>query len=245
MGISRQTYYKYRNKEDKDYEEYILIKKAFEEGHELYGYRRLKKLIFQKYRKRINHKKILRIMKKYGLKVRYSKIYKKNSGKQRQEKIETGNLLKRQFRAERENEKWCTDITYLVYKNKKAYLSSILDLKNRKIIAYKIGRKNDNKLVIETLKEAIRKNKDVKGTILHSDHGFQYTSIEYRAICQSKGIIISMSAKGTPIDNSPIESFHANLKRETLYSNNITSIEKYIELVENWIKFYNGDRIRL
>ena len=184
-------------------------------------------------------------MRKYGLKVKYAKIYKKNSSKQRQEKIETGNLLNRKFNAERENEKWCTDITYLVYKNKKAYLSSILDLKNRKIIAYKIGRKNDNKLVIETLKEAIRKNKDVKGTILHSDHGFQYTSIEYRAICQSKGIIISMSAKGTPIDNSPIESFHANLKRETLYSNNITSIENYIELVDNWIKFYNGDRIRL
>lgn len=245
MGISRQTYYKYRNKEDKDYEEYTLIKKAFEEGYELYGYRRLKKLIFQKYRRCINHKKILRIMRKYGLKVKYSKIYKKNSSKQRHEKIETGNLLNRKFNAEKENEKWCTDITYLVYKNKKAYLSSILDLKNRKIIAYKIGRKNDNKLVIETLKEAIRKNKDVKGTILHSDHGFQYTSIEYRAICQSKGIIISMSAKGTPIDNSPIESFHANLKRETLYSNNITSIEKYIELVDNWIKFYNSDRIRL
>ena len=245
MGISRQTYYKYRNKEDKDYEEYALIKKAFEEGHELYGYRRLKKLIFQKYRKRINHKKILRIMRKYGLKVKYAKIYKKNSSKQRQEKIETGNLLNRKFIAEKENEKWCTDITYLIYKNKKAYLSSILDLKNRKIIAYKIGRKNDNKLVIETLKEAIRKNKDVQGTILHSDHGFQYTSIEYRAICQSKGIIISMSRKGTPIDNSPIESFHANLKRETLYSNNITSIEKYIELVDNWIKFYNSDRIRL
>ena len=238
MDISRQTYYKYRNKEDKDYEEYILIKKAFEEGQELYGYRRLKKLIFEKYKIKINHKKILRLMKKYGLKVKYERIYKKNSTKQRQEKIESGNLLNRKFIAEKENEKWCTDITYLIYKNKKAYLSSILDLKNRKIIAYKIGRKNDNKLVIETLKEA-------QGTILHSDHGFQYTSIEYRAICQSKGIIISMSRKGTPIDNSPIESFHANLKRETLYSNNITSIEKYIELVDNWIKFYNSDRIRL
>ena len=85
MDISRQTYYKYRNKEDKDYEEYILIKKAFEEGQELYGYRRLKKLIFEKYKIKINHKKILRLMKKYGLKVKYERIYKKNLFMRRRE----------------------------------------------------------------------------------------------------------------------------------------------------------------
>ena len=154
-------------------------------------------------------------------------------------------MLKRNFKAEKENEKWCTDITYLIYKGKRAYLSTIIDLKNSKIVSCKIGRKNDKELVINTLIEAIEKRKDVQGTILHSDHGFQYTSYEYRAICESNGILRSMSRKGTPLDNSPIESFHASFKREVLYSNNITSIEEYIDLAEKWLIFYNSDRIKL
>ena len=245
MSISRQLYYKYRNFKDKDYEDYLIIKEAFEEGNRLYGYRRIKKLILLKYGWIINHKKLLRIMEKFNLRVRYQKIFKIKYRKIRQERTTEENLLKRNFTARNNNEKWCTDITYLMHKNRRAYLSSIIDLKDSKVIAHKISRINDNKLVIDTLNEALSINKDVQGTIIHSDQGFQYTSNEYRAICQANGLLISMSAKGTPLDNSPIESFHANFKRETLYSYNITSLEEYIELAENWIKFYNTNRIRL
>ena len=72
---------------------------------------------------------------------------------------------------------------------------------------------------MDTLNEAISKEKDVHGLILHSDQGFQYTSYEYKAICESNGIQISMSRKGNPIDDSPIESWHSLLKKETLYNN--------------------------
>ena len=125
------------------------------------------------------------------------------------------------------------------------YLSIIIDLYDRKVIAYKISKRNDNKLVIDTLNEAISKRKDVSGLILHSDQGFQYTSYEYKAICESNGIQISMSRKGTPIDDSPIESWHSLLKKETLYNNNITSLQEYIQLVEEWILFYNTTRLEL
>lgn len=245
MNMSRQTYYKYRNKEDKDYKDYLIIKEVFEEGKEIYGYRRLKKQILLKYGWIVNHKKLLRIMKKYKIEVRYKNVYKTNYSRRKEEKYAVEDLLKRDFKAERENEKWCTDVTYLIYKGKRAYLSTIIDLKDSKIVAHKISKKNDNQIVIDTLKKAIEIRKDVQGTILHSDHGFQYTSLEYRAICESNGILRSMSRKGVPIDNSPIESFHASFKREVLYSNNITSLEKYIELAEKWIKFYNTGRIRL
>ena len=97
---------------------------------------------------------------------------------------------------------------------------------------------------MDTLNEAILKRKDVSGLILHSDQGFQYTSYEYKAICESNGITISMARKGTPIDDSPIESWHSLLKKETLYNNNITSLEEYIQLVEEWIEFYNTTRIK-
>ena len=97
---------------------------------------------------------------------------------------------------------------------------------------------------MDTLNEAISKEKDVNGLILNSDQGFQYTSYEYIAICESNGIQISMSRKGTPIDDSPIESWYALLKKETLYNNNITSLQEYIQLVEEWIIFYNTTRLK-
>ena len=184
-------------------------------------------------------------MRKYDLKVKYYKVFKKNMNQRRIEENVRPNLLNRNFNANRLNQKWSTDITYIIYNGKRAYLSSIMDLYTRNIIAYKISYKIDNKLVMDTLKEAIHKQKDVHGVILHSDQGFQYTSNEYKAICESNGIIISMSHKGSPVDNSPIESFHSNLKRETLRSYNITSLKEYIQLVKDWISFYNNNRIRL
>ena len=154
------------------------------------------------------------------------------------------NLLKRQFNVEERNKVWVTDITYLIWKDKRAYLSTILDLSDRRVVAYKISKFNNNQLVMDTLNEAIVKEKDVDGIILHSDQGFQYTSFEYKAICTANGITISMSRKGTPIDDSPMESFHGILKKETLYNNYITSLEEYIALVEDWIEFYNTKRIK-
>ena len=243
--MTRQNYYKYRNTIDKDYYDYLEIKRAFEEGKELYGAIRIKKYLKIETGWIINLKKVRRIMKKYGLKVRYHKIFKTNLVAKRLEVNIKPNLLKRNFTAEFPNQKWSTDITYLIYKGKRMYLSSIMDLYTRNIISYKISKRMDNKLVMDTLNEAIRKQKDVHGVILHSDQGFQYTSNEYKAICEANGIIISMSPKGSPVDNSPIESFHSSLKRETLKSYNITSLEEYVALVKDWILFYNTNRIRL
>ena len=115
---------------------------------------------------------------------------------------------------------------------------------DRKVVAYKISKRNDIQLVTDTLNEAIAKRKNVHGLILHSDQGVQYTSYEYKAICESNGIQISMSRKGTPIDDSPMESFHGILKKETLYNNDIKNINEYQVLVEDWIEFYNTKRLK-
>ena len=93
------------------------------------------------------------------------------------------------------------------------------------------------------MNEAITKRKNVQGLIIHSDQRFQYTSFEYKFICKSNGIIISMSRKGTPIDDSPMESWHGILKRENLLNNDITSLQEYQKLVEDWIFFYNTTRL--
>ena len=243
LEISQRTYYKYRNSEDKDYYDYLLIKEIFDESKGTYGYRRVCEGLLIKYGVIYNHKKIQRIMNKYNIKPNYTRKKKNQSYKRIEANIKP-NLVKWKFNVDKENKIWTTDITYLIFNGKRAYLSTILDLYDRKIVTYKISKFNDLKIVIDTLNEAIAKRKDVYGLIIHSDQGFQYTSYEYKAICESNGIQISMSRKGTPIDDSPMESFHALLKKETLYNNDITNLNEYIALVEDWLEFYNTKRLK-
>ncbi len=243
LEISKRTYYKYRNAEDKDYYDYLVIKEIFEDSKSTYGYRRITEGLKIKYGVIFNHKKVKRIMNKYHIKPEYIRRIRPNVYKRIEENVKS-NIVNRKFNVTEENNVWCTDITYLIFNNKRAYLSTIIDLYDRKVVSYKISKFNNNKLVIDTLNEALNKRKDVSSLIIHSDQGFQYTSFEYKAICESNNITISMSRKGTPIDDSPIESFHSILKKETLHNNNITSLQEYIILVEEWIVFYNTIRLK-
>lgn len=244
MAITRRTYYKYRDKEDPDYYEYLLIKDVFDESKGTYGYRRVSEGLKIKYGVIFNHKKVARIMRKYNLKPEYIRRLRPSIGAKKIAENVQPNLVNRRFKTKGLNQIWCTDITYLIFGNKRAYLSTIIDLYDRHVVAYQISRFNNIPMVIDTLNKALETEKDVRGLILHSDQGFQYTSHEYKAICASKGISISMSRKGTPIDDSPMESWHGILKKETLYNNNITSLEHYIQLVEEWISFYNSTRLK-
>ena len=245
LNISKRIYYKYRNSEDRDYYDYLMIKEVFEDSRRTYGSRRIAEGLKEKYGAAFNRKKVQRIMNKYYLKPRYYKEPKNDANKKRVEENVKPNLIKRDFTANKPNQKWCTDITYLIYGTQRAYLSSIIDLSDMRIVAYVISRHINNKLVMDTINQALAKRKDAYGCILHSDQGFQYTSNEYKTICLDKGIIISMSPKGSPVDNSPIESWHSLLKKEVLYNNNISSLQEYISLVKDWIEFYNTERIRL
>jgi len=240
LEISQRTYYKYRNYEDKDYYDYLIIKEIFDESKGTYGYRRISEGLLIKYGVIINHKKVKRIMTKYNIQPAYMKKIKHNKYKRIESNVKP-NLVKRNFNVEKENQIWVTDITYLILNGRRAYLSTILDLYDRKIVSYKISNRNDLNIVIDTLNEAISKRKDV---IIHSDQGFQYTSFQYKEICESNGITISMSRKGTPIDDSPMESFHGILKKETLYNNDITTLEQYIDIVKDWLLFYNTVKIK-
>lgn len=243
LEISRRTYYKYRDDEDIDYYDYLMVKEVFNDSKGTYGYRRITEGLKIKYGVIFNHKKVLRIMNKYYIKPKYIKKKQKQNYKRIEENVKP-NIVNRKFNIDLANKIWCTDITYLIFNGKRAYLSTIIDLYDRKVVSYKISKFNNNQLVIDTLNEAIAKQKDVNGLIIHSDQGFQYTSFEYKVICDSKGISISHSRKGTPIDDSPIESWHSILKKETLYNNNITSLQEYIILVEDWILFYNTTRLK-
>ena len=169
LAISKRTYYKYRGKEDKDYYEYLLIKDVFDESRGTYGYRRVLEGLKIKYGVIFNHKKVARIMKKYNLKPEYIRRLRPNTYAKRLEANVRPNLVQRQFKTSSFNQIWCTDITYLIFGNKRVYLSTIIDLFDRHVVAYEISKRNDIELVITTLNKALEKEKDVSGLIIHRD----------------------------------------------------------------------------
>lgn len=132
------------------------------------------------------------------------------------------NKLDRDFQAERPLEKLVTDITYLYFGNCKLYLSSIMDLYNREIVAYTISDCQDTDFVLDTLHQL----ELPQGALLHSDQGSVYTSKAYYQACTEKGITRSMSRKGTPADNACIEWFHSVLKSGTFYLHNWRNLTK-------------------
>ncbi len=157
-----------------------------------------------------NPKTVLRIMKKYGL---LSEVRRRrqlvNLGQQ-VHKYE--NLLNRQFRAAKPNEKWVTDISYIHTKEGILYLSMIRDLYDKNIVAYKTASRQTVNLVLDTIRLVMRKEEAAAEVQFHSDQGFQYTSQSYFKPTQSYGITPSMSRKGNPYDNAMAEYFFSILK---------------------------------
>ena len=155
------------------------------------------------------------------------------------------NLLNRDFSAERPNQKWVTDISYIHTKQGVLYLSIIRDLYDNSIIAYKTGTEQNVNLVLNTIKSAMKKEKVTAELQLHSDQGFQYTSQGYFKLTQSYGITPSMSRRGNPYDNALAENFFSILKTECIYRIKLQTFDEARLLIDRYIYFYNHQRIQL
>ncbi len=156
------------------------------------------------------------------------------------------NLLQREFYAIKPNQKWVTDITYIQYGPNTLYLSTIMDLFNNQIVAYKIYTHQQIPLVVDTLNEALQKRGNPKGVIIHSDQGTVYTSYAYQNLIKEKNLVSSMSRRGNCWDNAVIESFHSNLKSEEFQyvKFNSLSLEEVKERVDEFMRYYNEERIQ-
>lgn len=157
------------------------------------------------------------------------------------------NILERKFYADKPNEKWLTDVTEFKYymngEKKKIYLSAILDLYDRRIVSYVISDRNDNPLVYETFDRALQESPDVH-PMFHSDRGYQYTSRVFHNKLEKAGMIQSMSRVGKCIDNGPMEGFWGILKRERYYGKRFTEKEELIQMIEDYIEYYNTKRLQ-
>ena len=155
------------------------------------------------------------------------------------------NLLNRNFHADKPNQKWVTDISYIHTKQGVLYLSMIRDLFDNSIVAYKTGTMQTVNLVLDTIRLAVKKEKIAAELQLHSDQGFQYTSQGYFKLTQSYGITPSMSRRGNPYDNAMAENFFSILKTECIYRQKIATFQEAQILIDDFIEFYNNERIQL
>ena len=212
------------------------------------GYRRIRDDLERYHGIKANDKRVLRICRKKGIK---STIKYSNNGCTRQAvnpQFIADNILNRNFTAEAPNQKWLTDVTefkwYDENKDKhKVYLSAILDLYDRRIVAYVISDHNDNRLVFNTFDKAIVSNPGAT-PLCHSDRGFQYTNRNFHAKLEAAGMTQSMSRIAKCIDNGPMEGFWGILKRERYYGNRFTARDSLVKMIEDYIEYYNTRRLQ-
>jgi len=242
--VSRSGYYAYVKRMDIPAWDLPLaekIRECQERNHSTYGYRRVH-IWLERQGIHRNPKTVLRVMQKYNL---LSVVRRKKFRNYGECLHKYPNLLDRNFNADRPNQKWVTDISYIHTKQGVLYLSIIRDLYDNSIVAYKTGTEQNINLVLSTIRAAKKKEKVTAELQLHSDQGFQYTSQAYFKLTKSYHITPSMSRRGNPYDNALAENFFSILKTECIYRTKIATYEEARLLIGAYIHFYNNDRIQL
>ena len=189
-----------------------------------------------------NHKKVYRIMKEnnYLSVIKRKKNYTK-PGKPHPKR----NVLKRNFKTSCPYDKIATDVTEISMFGIKIYISPIKDLHTNMIESVEISN-HATLVTVMRMFEKIKNQAIPEGTIFHSDQGSLYNSLKFQEELEKNNFIQSMSRKGTPIDNSPMESFFSTLKSEVIY-NPLVKIESHEDLIreiKEYIEYYNNERIQ-
>ena len=186
----------------------------------------------------MNHKKIQRIMRKYDLiaKVRRRNPYKAIMKKRLEHRI-FPNKLQREFNQTVPFKVFCTDITYIPFQNKFAYLSVIKDIATGEVMAWNISSGLEMTLVTETIGQM----ESYEHALIHSDQGFHYTNPLFIENVKTLKMTQSMSGKGNCIDNAPIESFFGHLKDELDYKS-CASLEELRLEIAKYMRYYNCER---
>lgn len=242
--VSRSGYYGYVSRLEvpaKDLPLAEKIKECQEKYGKTYGYRRVH-IWLERQGIHHNPKTILRVMQKYDL---LSVIRRKKYRNYGEYLHRYPNLLNRDFKAERPNQKWVTDISYIKTNQGTLYLSIIRDLFDNSIVAYKTGTEQNINLVLSTIRDAKKREKVTAELQLHSDQGFQYTSRQYFKLTKSYNITPSMSRKSNPYDNALAENFFSILKTECIYRVKLKTYDEARLIIDEYIHFYNNERIQL
>ena len=250
LGVTRAAYYKWLKRDIPEAEkenEVIaqLIREYDDRFNHILGYRRMTGWINRLNGTNYSRNRIHRIMKELHIHSVIRRKKKKYVNATPEAVAE--NALSRDFNAEHPNQKWATDVTEFKWYEgpvvHKLYLSAILDLYDRSIVAYVVSARNDNKLVFDTFEQAIQANPDAH-PLFHSDRGFQYTSKVFQFALSQQAMAQSMSRVGHCIDNCPTEGLWGIVKAEMYY---LTKFNNEVELrtaIDQYIHFYNYERFQ-
>ena len=241
LHLSRSAYYRWLKDPvsfSERYNQEIAGKiKDIHEAHPDMGYRRIRDELDKKHGIAVNDKRVLRICRKEHIQSTIKWKPKSCTRNSNDPAHIARNYLNRDFHADAPNAKWLTDVTEFKY-----YIG-ILDLYDRRIVAFKIGDRNDNPLVMNTFDEAVTVEPEAH-PLFHSDRGFQYTSKQFSARLKKHHMKQSMSRVAHCIDNGPMEGFWGILKRETYYGKRFTSRQDLVNAIESYIMYYNTERIQ-
>lgn len=189
----------------------------------------------------IGRHKVVRLMRKHGIKVKTPRRFKVTTESKHDEKVDE-NLLNREFQVSTPNSVWVGDITYLKTVEGWLYLAVIIDLFSRRVVGWKLSSRIDQRLTLDALNVALQRQPD-RGFIFHSDRGVQYAAKAYRKRVEAFGGLQSMSRKGDCWDNAVAESFFATLKRESQTGEVIkTKRETTLEVLD-YLRWYNAERL--
>lgn len=242
--MARSTFYYHLNRL-RNPDKYQTVKKEISQIYQLhkgrYGYRRIH-LELKNRGYAINHKTVFSLMRELGHKS-LIRVKKYVSYRGEQGKI-APNILQRNFKADQPGQKWVTDLTEFKVKDKKLYLSPILDLFNGEIISFTLAERPQLKPILDMVKKVKKQRNSSNATILHSDQGWHYQMKQYQQILTDKNIEISMSRKGNCLDNAVIENFFGTLKSELFYLNKYQSINHLKKEIKQYIHYYNHHRIK-
>jgi len=243
--VSRSGYYKWlkhSDRKERDYDDYLLIKEIFDKGKRKYGWRTMQMKLFSEKKITMNHKKIIRIKKKYHLFTRIRRVNPyKDIMKKSLEHRTCENKLNREFKQGIPFKVLSTDITYLPFNHRFAYLSVIKDIASREVVSWNMAQHLEMDLVLDTV-ENMKNNLALSPeTMIHSDQGFHYTNPLYIERLKEFKMDQSMSRKGNCIDNAPIESFFGHLKDDVDYKD-CKTFEELRLLIGKYMKYYNHER---
>ena len=220
LGVSSSGYYVWRKRppsgrEMANRELYKKIEVVYNENHGVYGspriYRALKKQGVV-----CSENRVARLIRLRGLRAKQTKLFRVTTKRNKTHPV-APNLLNRDFEADRPNQKWLTDITYIRTQEGWLYLAAVLDLYSRRIVGWAMSERMTSDLTVDALKMAIVQRQPELALIHHSDQGSQYTDGTYQALLKNHGIQVSMNGVGSWYDNAPMESFFGTLKSEWVY----------------------------
>ena len=220
LGVSRSGYYARRKRpvsarEMANQALYKEIEAVYNENHGVYGSPRIYRAL-KKQGVACSENRVARLMRLRNLRAKQTTRYKSTTKRNKAHPV-APNLLERDFVADRPNQKWLTDITYIPTQAGWLYLALVLDLFSRRIVGWAMSARMTSDLTMEALKMAIRQRRPEVGLIHHSDQGSQYTDGEYQQVLKDYGIQVSMNGVGSWYDNAPMESFIGSLKSEWVH----------------------------